>query len=64
MFVSLEAARADFDATTAICLGDRSPLKVGIFARITARIELGSTNTVRITAGHATRFLTDHAKFC
>lgn len=61
VFVALDAAGADLDATCAkSCsrLWECYPLKVWILASITTRVELCSTNTVRVASGHSTSFFT------
>ena len=62
--VRLQAASADFNATTTETFWHDHPLEIGIFALIARRIELGSTNTVAVSSGNFRAFSADWTCFC
>lgn len=61
VFVSLDAAGADLDATPTDLLGESDPLEVGILAAVTTRIELCGANAVGIPSRHTGSFFADDA---
>ena len=64
VFIPLDAACADLHTTAAVCLGDRSPLEVGVFTGAAAWVEFRCADAVRIAACHAASFFTDYTEMC
>jgi hypothetical protein len=61
VFVSLDTAGADLDASPADLFGESNPLEVGILAAVTTRIELCGANAVGIPSRHTGSFFADDA---
>ncbi len=61
MLATLHTFGADLDART---VRKRSPLKIGVLAKHSRRVELGSTNAVRVATGHDSSFIACWTDFC